>query len=184
LKSMVGLFHTVTILFFRAPEMRVAFPESAAFTLIHDADLFPWAAAPNPEYADTYRARFAVGHSAVIGKAGATVAFVAWVARGALDIDEIRSRWMLPEHDRCIYDVVTRGEFRGRGVYPSALSWFAELLAREHPSGCTWIYCDATNAPSRRGIEKAGYEFKGRVRAAWFGRALLLRRGSIPGGKP
>ena len=182
---MGALIRMQTLRFFHAPDVPVplAIPAPADFMLIRDADAFPWTGTPRPEHHDTYRARFARGHSALTGVVDGAQAFVAWIACTALDVDEIRFRWMLSAGERCVYDVVTEAAFRGRGVYPAALSWFARQHAAGAEPGRVWIYCDASNSASRNGIGRAGWVYAGSVRSLWVRNTMLARVGHPPAGK-
>lgn len=140
---------------------------------------FPWTRHPAASLFETYRERFRDGHRAYIGDAGGEIAFTAWVAEKSLRVDECAWRWTIAATDAVVYDCVTAEQWRGRGIYPEALRELAQLLAadgRRH----LWIYADAMNAASLRGIEKAEFEFRGEIASCTF-LGWTMRRGRVDG---
>ena len=152
--------------------------EGRAFTLVPSPEEFPWSLLPADAPNEAYRARFAIGHCAVVSVVDSALAFRCWLASGSLRVDELALEWSLPEGDLCMYDVVTDTAFRGRGFYPDALSW-----VRTYPAAQSrvWVYCDATNISSQRGIAKAAYVYVGSLRALVARRTAILRAGRIAG---
>lgn len=143
--------------------MREAQSDNVRYTLISAED-FPWNRHPAAHHFATYRTRFQDGGRAMIGEIGGTVVFTAWLACRALRIDELRCTWQLPDGCAVVYDVVTEPAWRGRGIYPEALGRIGTALAKEGKRHF-WIYAEADNASSRRGIIKAGFEKVGRIDA-------------------
>jgi hypothetical protein len=173
----------VTLLFYRSVDAAgpPTIPGAVAFRIVSNSEMFPWDTVPRREYHDVFRNRFDHGHLALIGSVDNRHAFLAWIARDALVVDEIATLWNLPPAQHCLYDVVTEETFRGRGLYPDAISWYARQHAGHMPRGCTWIYCDAKNTASQRGIEKAAYSYHCSVRAVWVGKYRVARMGRLPG---
>ena len=101
---------------------------------------------------------------------------------------ELRCYLKPPPGDAYVYESFTRGDARGRGVYPFALRGIANDL-QGSGIGKVWVAADETNHASRRAITKAGFEVHheipygrslGRVRVddrPRDGRSLELVRG-------
>lgn len=176
----------VTLMFFRAPApvIPVQARIPASFLLITEEDRFPWSVVGEASNLAAYRNRFARGHAALVGDCEGVAAFRAWIASSVLDVDELRYRWMLPDADRCMYDVITAPEFRGQGLYPAALTWYAEQRERTALGGRVWIYCESSNAASRKGITKAGFMPAGRIRALWVLGRMIIRCDRLPQDMP
>jgi predicted acetyltransferase len=134
------------------------------------------------EYHETYGARLDSGHKCVLCRSGGRVVHTAWLAVEHLVVDEIRFDWRLPQYSVCIYDVSTIPAARGQGYYTKTLIWLRET---ERLSGITalWIYADAGNVASSRGILSAGFTRRSQVTAVSFGHRVLFSFGSKPGVK-
>ena len=146
---------------------------------------FPWDRHASTGHFPAYRGRFRDGGRCMIGIADDTVVFTAWIACRSLRIDELRRDWRIPEASAVVYDVVTIPAWRGKGVYPEALRRIAGALSGEGIRDM-WIYAEAENTASRRGILKAGFVPRGEVSCVGFagfsfGRAMS---GNIPGLQP
>lgn len=78
---------------------------------------------------------------------------------------EIGPSWTAPSH-------------RGRGIFPAVLSRIVEdHFGGGGAGGAVWIFTDATNAASRRGIEKAGFEYVGAgSKSRWLGVYRITHR--------
>ena len=86
-------------------------------------------------------------------------------------------QWPLPEKSPVIYDCWTAHEARGKGLYPKVLMQLSNRLLDNYPS--VWIYCLDSNLASRRGIEKAGFKYRGTLtRTRLFGKFLKCSRDS------
>lgn len=76
-------------------------------------------------------------------------------------------RWLVPigSADLVLYKARTLPSLRGRGVYPALMR---EIVARELPAGGrAFVDCKVHNAPSIRGIEKAGFRRVTTVKKTW-----------------
>ncbi|MBE0645171.1 MAG: hypothetical protein IH600_13900 [Bacteroidetes bacterium] len=144
-----------------------------------DSTAFPWDKNPRPGNINVYRQRFADGGVAFIGRSGEEVVFSAWLQRSRLRIDELSWTWNLPHTDAVVYDVETMDAWRGRGIYPEALRRLSGLLADEGLR-YIWIYAEAGNTASLRGIEKAFFDFRGSLSALHV-IGLTFRRGTVEG---
>lgn len=127
-------------------------------------------------HARVHAHRLAAGHAALLLMEGDAVTHMSWIARHSLRVDELACTMELPDDAMCVYDVVTTDAWRGRGAYPAVLQWLRHNAGTHFDATRVWIYSDAGNSASRRGIEKAGYEpagvrhacvVAGRWRCSW-----------------
>lgn len=144
-----------------------------------DTEEFPWEAHPMTAHHPVYRERFVAGGRALIGSSDGDLVFTAWLQQHALHVDELGWTWRLRDTDSVVYDVVTFDAWRGRGIYPRALRELSGMLA---DAGVVhlWIYAEADNASSLRGIEKADFEFRGTIIARTIA-GFTWRRGRVEG---
>ena len=180
---MQPFFRSSSLLFFHAPVRipRGVVSDGLRFTIAWSENEFPWRDVAASDFRDVYLLRFRQGHNSLIGFHENVVAFIAWIARATLNVDEIGIEWKLPADDSCLYDVVTMPEFRGRGIYPAALCWFAEQQQKLFPAGRVWIYCETSNIASKNGIEKAGFLLSHHAKAYRIGNTVYCRTGDFPG---
>ena len=160
------------------PEDPHAEDRSYALVMEHD---FPWTILPATPHCGTYRDRFRRGHRALVGRADGAIVFTAWIARESLRVDECAWTWDVDEADAVVYDCVTAEAWRGRGIYPEALRALRGLLARDGIRHL-WIYADAKNGSSLRGIDKARFVFRGEI-VAWTICGMTRRWGSVDGAR-
>ncbi|MDO8623480.1 MAG: peptidoglycan bridge formation glycyltransferase FemA/FemB family protein [archaeon] len=77
-----------------------------------------------------------------------------------MDISEVNLNIPLNEKEACIFDCFTEENSRGLGLYPAMLLNILQYLKEKGFETC-YIYCDAKNENSIRGIKKAGFgEYK------------------------
>jgi hypothetical protein len=172
-----------SLLFFTngEPRDRSGTASGTVFEIVPTADAFPWDVFDVSPYLEQYTGRFRMGHAAMIGRLDNSVVFHAWIAARTLWVAEIDFIWRLADSDRCIYDVVTIPEYRGRGIYPDALRWYVSGIRARRQESRAWIFCERRNRSSERGIRKAGFEFRGAVSALFLLRHALLRKGRVEG---
>jgi ribosomal protein S18 acetylase RimI-like enzyme len=89
---------------------------------------------------------------------GDVIAGYAWVATGALYIDEIARACRIPAGEIFIYDAFVDAEQRGRGIYPAMLAAVLADYRREGNTQAALIAAASVNQASIRGIRKAGFE--------------------------
>jgi GNAT superfamily N-acetyltransferase len=118
----------------------------------------------HPEFRELYLRRLAAGHAAVCCHCGGILVHVSWIAFEALRIDEVARTWRFAAGECCVYDVITLPAARGRGIYPAVLRWICGHAAGEGLQS-VWIYADARNTASARGIRSAGFTQAGTIRA-------------------
>lgn len=79
-----------------------------------------------------------------------------WVARGPVEIQEVRLRFTLPVGHRYIWHCVTLAPWRGRGIYPRLLQ--AMMHAEGVRATTFWIGHAPGNRASARGMRTAGFQ--------------------------
>jgi len=100
-----------------------------------------------------------------------------WSAMRHLAIGELGIARDLPPGDRYLWAFETLPAWRGRGIYPRLLQ---AILRREAQEGArSWIGHDPGNAPSARGITRAGFGQVGAIYRAAAGGYLLVPRGPL-----
>ncbi len=178
------IMHHDTLLFFSVcPSAGPTYEENDSaqhFQVLSDETVFPWVGLSDDQLAACYRSRFRDGHTAIILNDNGERVFTAWIASGRLHVDELNYDWRIPASERVVYDCVTAAAHRGRGLYPAALRWIVRYAQREEISR-VWIYADARNHASLRGIDKAGFDAAGLMRTYWLADIPVLRRGRIVG---
>ena len=101
------------------------------------------------------RDRLAAGHELWLVVEGDRPAFSCWIFHDRTPVLAAPDGELsLPEGTVCLEDSVTAAWARGRGVAPAA--WTA--LARENPQRRMITKVAVDNQPSRRAVEKAGFE--------------------------
>ena len=85
------------------------------------------------------------------------LAHYSWVKFDEMDITEASKKIKLKEGEACIYDCYTNKKFRGQGLYPSMLKYLKGYF-KEKGFNKVYIYVEANNIPSIKGIEKAGFK--------------------------
>lgn len=116
---------------------------------------------------ELYAHRFDNGDRVCVVRCGENLAHVSWFGiRTELEADyELGPNhpWPLKHPSGLIYDCWTAHQQRGRGLYPATVSLLTLKLLHEAPE--VWIYCRTENTASRRGIEKAGFYYRGCIRS-------------------
>lgn len=105
----------------------------------------------------------------LLASVGGRLAFYGWIQTTGIHpmTHAARQRAVLP--GECwIYNCRTAEWARGRGIYPAALG---RMLDEQFAGGCTtaWIYASDWNAPSLKGIEKAGFHLVETMRSVRIG---------------
>ncbi|MBI5647977.1 MAG: GNAT family N-acetyltransferase [Ignavibacteriae bacterium] len=173
-----------TLLFFSTrPDANPVHEDQASgqqFHMLDSENVFPWSSLSDDRLAACYRSRFRDGHAAIAQSDRGERVFTAWLASGGLHVDELGFEWRIPDAERVVYDCNTAPTHRGRGLYPAALRWIVRHIQRDDVSR-VWIYADARNHASLRGIEKAGFDAAGLMRTYWLADIPVLRRGRVVG---
>lgn len=109
---------------------------------------------------------------------------------GNVDGNKIKKIRKLPPNCAFIHSCETALMYRGKGIYPFAISKMAQVAFLEFGISRIWITCSIFNLPSRRGIEKAGFVlmrfikgisvFNGRVFLGWNQLPTDKKRWLIP----
>jgi ribosomal protein S18 acetylase RimI-like enzyme len=89
--------------------------------------------------------------------AGEKLAGYGWVSFDAEDVGELGLRLLLQPCEAYIWDCYTFPDFRNMHIYSTLL---VAILHALHEEGLcrAWIGADTDNAPSQRGIDRAGFE--------------------------
>ena len=110
-----------------------------------------------------YLARYLAGDQLCIGSLDGKIVHMSWFgAKEKLEADyELGPGlpWILENKSAVIYDCWTAPSHRGMGLYPGVLGTLKNSLLDDFPE--VWIYCREENVASRRGIEKAGFHYRG-----------------------
>ena len=80
-----------------------------------------------------------------------------WVSFDSEAVGELGVRLRLEPCEVYLWDFYTLPAYRNRHVYAAMLAWLAQTLSREADLCRAWIGADLDNAPSQRGIDRAGY---------------------------
>jgi ribosomal protein S18 acetylase RimI-like enzyme len=107
-----------------------------------------------------------------------------WVSSEPAFIGEIQRWFVPPPRSAYVYESYTRPKMRGRGIYPYALAGISAAVAAKWRVEELWIAVQASNKPSRRAIEKAGFEARFDIAySCRFGRLTVdLERVTMPQG--
>lgn len=92
------------------------------------------------------------------------VAGYAWVAATDLYLEEIACTYRVASGEIFIYDCFVEPEYRGCGIYPAMLAYVLAHAARNEQLTCATIAAAAENFASIRGIVKAGFAVRKRIR--------------------
>ncbi len=80
-----------------------------------------------------------------------------WVSFDSEAVGELGVRLRLEPCEVYLWDFYTLPAYRDRHVYAAMLAWLAQTLSGEADLCRAWIGADLDNAPSQRGIDRAGY---------------------------
>lgn len=105
--------------------------------------------------------RLANDHSAYVATVNGTPAAFGWMARGSAFIGELNHRLILPYRHRYLWNFRTMESFRGLGIYPALLQRIIDL--ERSKADKFWIIHAPENNASLRGIEKAGFQYVGKL---------------------
>lgn len=86
------------------------------------------------------------------------VAGYGWVAREQLFLDSVEKDFKLKKEEVFIHSCYVLQKFRGFGIYPAMLSNILQDC-KEEGIKSVFIGVDSSNNGSKRGIEKAGFEY-------------------------
>ena len=106
--------------------------------------------------ATTFAARLREDVMCFLVEAEGRLLHASWVTTSSAWTREIRGYLSPPPGDAYVYESFTRADARGRGIYPFALAGIVTHLSTGGVKRI-WVGVEATNAPSQRAIEKAGF---------------------------
>ena len=100
--------------------------------------------------------RFESGRRCYAAWVGEELAAYGWVSFGEEDVGELGLRVNLLDCEAYIWDCVTLPAFRQKGLFAALLGAVANALRTEGVCSI-WIGANKDNAPSQRGIDRAGF---------------------------
>lgn len=114
------------------------------------------------------RRRLADGADLWLLQEGGRAAFCCWIFRERTPVLAARGGWLqLPADTACLEDSITASDYRGRGLAPAVWSRVADALASQGLSVLVTKVAE-DNLPSRRAVEKAGFQAVAHMRLARF----------------
>ncbi len=105
----------------------------------------------------TFSARLTNNTHCFLVCSGEKVLHATWVTTLAAWTRELRGYFVVPPGDCYVYESFTRGDARGRGVYPFALKSICAWASTEELRK-VWVGVEASNGASLRAVGKAGFE--------------------------
>jgi hypothetical protein len=84
-----------------------------------------------------------------------------WMARGKAFIGELNHTMVLPIGNRYLWNFRTMEAFRGMGIYPALLQHIIQF--EQKTADAFWIIHAPENKASLKGIQKAGFEYVGKI---------------------
>jgi GNAT superfamily N-acetyltransferase len=99
------------------------------------------------------------GDRAYLARLGTLPVACGWSTTGEVGLFGGRVTLHVPPNNRYLYGFVTHPDWRGRGIYPQLLQAILQREGQEY----FWIIHLLENAPSERGIHKAGFREAGRL---------------------
>ncbi len=84
-----------------------------------------------------------------------------WMARDNAKIGELNHEFILPQGNRYLWNFRTLEAYRGLGIYPALLQYI--LQHGDDDANRFWIIHAPENNASLKGIQKAGFEYVGKL---------------------
>jgi RimJ/RimL family protein N-acetyltransferase len=84
-----------------------------------------------------------------------------WMARDDAKIGELNHEFILPQGNRYLWNFRTLEAYRGLGIYPALLLYI--LQNGDDEANRFWIIHAPENHASLKGIQKAGFEYVGKL---------------------
>jgi GNAT superfamily N-acetyltransferase len=84
-----------------------------------------------------------------------------WMAKDKAKIGELNHEFILPQGNRYLWNFRTLEEYRGLGIYPALLQYI--LQNGDNDANRFWIIHAPENNTSLKGIQKAGFEYVGKL---------------------
>jgi len=107
--------------------------------------------------------RIANNHFAFIAFINNEPAAFGWMATAKAKIGELNHEFVLPENNRYLWNFRTLAPFRGLGIYPALLQFIIRYEGGSEKQ--FWIIHAPENKSSLKGIDKAGFEYVGKLYA-------------------
>jgi ribosomal protein S18 acetylase RimI-like enzyme len=132
-------------------------PPDAVFRRANLEDALTYARDIGTDSEASFRARLSNDTSCYLVVTGDLIVHASWVTTSMAWTRELRRYFRPPPGEAYIYESFTRGEARGKGVYPFVLRAIAEDL-RSDGIKRAWVGVEAGNASSIKAVRKAGFE--------------------------
>ena len=126
-----------------------------------------------PELIREFDKLFARGCELWLGWIEGEIAGICW-SRGRKN----RTDWFVPlqEDDATLVSAFVFPQYRGRGIYPTMMETIVRTLMDHDQVSNVYADCKSWNAPSIRGLQKAGFSLIGNaVRMVLCGRVWIFR---------
>jgi GNAT superfamily N-acetyltransferase len=105
--------------------------------------------------------RLANDHVAFVAYMNSEPAAFGWMARGKARIGELNHELILPIGNRYLWNFRTMSAYRGLGIYPALLQYIIQQEAEK--ANRFWIIHAPENNASLKGIQKAGFQYVGKL---------------------
>lgn len=105
--------------------------------------------------------RFSNEHVAFVAFVNNVPAAFGWMARGKAFIGELNHEMVLPIRNRYLWNFRTLEAFRGMGIYPALLQYIIRFEQKK--ADRFWVIHAPENKASLKGIQKAGFEYVGKL---------------------
>jgi GNAT superfamily N-acetyltransferase len=115
--------------------------------------------------------RLANDHVAFVAYMHGEPAAFGWMARGKAQIGELNHELILPIGNRYLWNFRTIETYRGLGIYPALLRYIIQYEAEK--ASRFWIIHAPENKASLKGIQKAGFQYVGKLYADHDGLATI-----------
>ena len=162
------------LIFFVAPASADASSDgSTVFRTATEADGSAYARDIGTDSASSFATRLTGENICFLVEEGGVILHASWATTGAAWTRELDRYVTAPGHSAYTYESFTRGDARGRGLYPAALGHIRAWAAQQHLHE-VWVAVEADNPPSLRAVAKAGFEEAFKVAfSRRFGRVSL-----------
>lgn len=105
--------------------------------------------------------RLANDHVAFVAYMNGEPAAFGWMAKGKAFIGELNHELILPIGNRYLWNFRTMEAFRGLGIYPALLRYIIQQEGGK--ANRFWIIHAPENKSSLKGIQKAGFQYVGKL---------------------
>lgn len=143
-----------------ATEERPLIPQPAGLTIVESTDAKLLALLGSTTEEDVLK-RLANDHLAFVAYMRNQPAAFGWMARGKATIGELNHTLILPHRNRYLWNFRTLADYRGLGIYPALLQHM--IRHESNKASRFWIIHAPENKASLKGIQKAGFQYVGKL---------------------